>query len=55
MATTKPGKNPRRKEIEAKKKLKRIARRKKQAASLCERRQKKLEAKKEAAPAAPKE
>ena len=54
MATAKPASNPKRKEIEAKKKLKRLARRTKQAASLKARRQKKREAKKEKE-AAPKE
>jgi hypothetical protein len=49
MATTKTATGSNRKEIEAKKKVKRIARREKQAASLRERRQKKHEAKKETA------
>jgi hypothetical protein len=50
MATAKPANNPRRKEIEAKKKIKRKARREIQAASLRDRRKKKREAKKEIAP-----
>ncbi len=54
MATTKPATSSNRKEIEAKKKVKRKARRDKQAASLKAQRQKKREAKKEKE-AAPKE
>jgi hypothetical protein len=47
MATATPKKgNPKRKELEAKKKVKRLARRAKQATSLKERRVKKREAKK---------